>query len=89
MQLYAFALWHRWFFFLHTLATALSFNLSMNGMPVGRTSVLYPQYFEALPSMNGKTVVVTGSSKGLGYVTALSLAKKGAAVVLLNRRYVL
>eukprot|EP00286_Rhodomonas_abbreviata_P017673 CAMPEP_0181319336 /NCGR_PEP_ID=MMETSP1101-20121128/17512_1 /TAXON_ID=46948 /ORGANISM="Rhodomonas abbreviata, Strain Caron Lab Isolate" /LENGTH=322 /DNA_ID=CAMNT_0023426919 /DNA_START=195 /DNA_END=1163 /DNA_ORIENTATION=- len=51
-----------------------------------RPSVHYPQYVEKLPPMTGKTVVVTGSSRGLGYVTALALAKKGASLFLLNRR---
>lgn len=50
-----------------------------------RPSELYPAYFESLPSMAGKTVVVTGASRGLGYVTALSVARKGAAVFLVGR----
>jgi len=50
------------------------------------TSIVYPSFFERLPSMVGKTVVVTGASRGLGFVTALSLAKKGARVVLLSRK---
>lgn len=36
--------------------------------------------------MDGKTVVITGSSRGLGYVTARSLAQKGALVYMLNRK---
>jgi len=36
--------------------------------------------------MSGKTAVVTGASRGLGYVTAFTLAKKGAEVILLNRK---
>ena len=31
-----------------------------------RPSEFYPQFFENLPSMAGKTVVVTGASRGLG-----------------------
>lgn len=50
-----------------------------------RASVVYPDFFDALPSMEGKVVAVTGTSRGLGFVTALSLAKKGATVILLNR----
>ena len=34
----------------------------------------YAQYLAELPDMSGKTVVVTGASRGLGFVTALSLA---------------
>mmetsp|Transcript_43670 Transcript_43670/g.52346 ORF Transcript_43670/g.52346 Transcript_43670/m.52346 type:complete len:357 (+) Transcript_43670:446-1516(+) len=51
-----------------------------------RPGEFYPSFFENLPSMKGKTVVITGFSRGLGYVTALSVAKKGATVFLLNRK---
>ena len=50
-----------------------------------RTSKLYPTLYVSLPSMEGKVIAVTGASRGLGRVTALSLAKKGAKVILLNR----
>jgi NAD(P)-dependent dehydrogenase (short-subunit alcohol dehydrogenase family) len=50
-----------------------------------RPSQYYDAFVEELPSMKGKTVVVTGCSRGLGYVTALTLAKKGASVIMLNR----
>jgi len=36
--------------------------------------------------MDGKTVVITGASRGLGFVTALALARKAASVLLLSRR---
>ena len=51
-----------------------------------RPSELYPAYFDSLPSMAGKTVVITGASRGLGYVTALAVARKGAAVFMVGRR---
>lgn len=51
----------------------------------GRPSEHYAAFFAQLPSMAGKTVVVTGASRGLGYVTALSCAKLGAEVYLLSR----
>jgi len=35
-----------------------------------------------LPAMTGRTVVVTGASSGLGFVTARELAAAGARVVL-------
>ena len=50
-----------------------------------RQSKYFPEVFESLPSMAGKYVAVTGASRGLGFVTAHSLAKKGAAVALLCR----
>lgn len=50
-----------------------------------RPSQYYPSFVKSLPSMEGKTVVITGCSRGLGYVTALTVAKKGATVIMLNR----
>lgn len=38
-----------------------------------------------IPSQLGKTVVVTGATGGLGYETALALAKAGAEVILTGR----
>ena len=58
-------------------------SMRTTGQP--RPSEHYPAFFDALPSMVGKRVAVTGASKGLGLVTALSMAKKGARVFLLNR----
>lgn len=74
---------------LASAAASFSFNMPISAKPSKqRPSEYYAEFFETLPSMNGKTVVVTGASRGLGYVTALSLAKKGARIVLLNRKYV-
>ena len=36
-------------------------------------------------SMNGKTVVVTGATSGIGEVTARELARKGARVIIVGR----
>jgi len=38
-----------------------------------------------IPSQNGKTAVVTGATGGLGYETALALARAGAVVVVAGR----
>ena len=38
-----------------------------------------------IPSLNGRTVVITGATGGLGYETALALAGAGAQVVLTGR----
>jgi NAD(P)-dependent dehydrogenase (short-subunit alcohol dehydrogenase family) len=38
-----------------------------------------------IPSLDGKTTVVTGASGGLGYETALALAGAGATVILAGR----
>eukprot|EP00579_Thalassiosira_antarctica_P015680 CAMPEP_0201933034 /NCGR_PEP_ID=MMETSP0903-20130614/30715_1 /ASSEMBLY_ACC=CAM_ASM_000552 /TAXON_ID=420261 /ORGANISM="Thalassiosira antarctica, Strain CCMP982" /LENGTH=327 /DNA_ID=CAMNT_0048472833 /DNA_START=129 /DNA_END=1112 /DNA_ORIENTATION=+ len=53
-----------------------------------RSSQYYSTFVEKLPSMAGKSVVVTGCSKGLGFVTAKALAEKGATVYMLNRKSV-
>ncbi|MEO6167720.1 MAG: SDR family NAD(P)-dependent oxidoreductase [Chitinophagales bacterium] len=35
--------------------------------------------------MKGKTIVITGATSGIGYETALALAKKGARVIIISR----
>ena len=54
-------------------------------LPPQRSSAHYAAVVDALPSMVGRTVAVTGASRGLGLVTARALASKGAAVLMLNR----
>lgn len=45
----------------------------------------FPQFKAALPSMAGKTVVITGTTSGTGKVAAATMADLGAKVVVLNR----
>jgi NAD(P)-dependent dehydrogenase (short-subunit alcohol dehydrogenase family) len=40
---------------------------------------------EGLPSMNGKRVLITGASSGLGFATAVEMAKRGAEVIMAVR----
>ena len=40
---------------------------------------------DGLPSMDGKKVLVTGSSSGLGFATAVELARRGAHVIMAVR----
>ena len=51
-----------------------------------RSSEYYPEVMQSLPQMGGKAVAVTGASRGLGLVTARSLARKGALVYMLTRK---
>jgi NAD(P)-dependent dehydrogenase (short-subunit alcohol dehydrogenase family) len=41
--------------------------------------------YDDIPDQSGKTAIVTGANTGIGYETALALAKKGARVVLACR----
>ena len=43
-------------------------------------------FLESLFSLQGKTAVVTGASRGLGRAAAIALAGAGANVVLVGRR---
>ncbi len=48
-------------------------------------SQYFPQFKASLPSMKGKTVVITGTTSGTGWVAAQTLASLGANLLLLNR----
>lgn len=48
-------------------------------------SVHFDSFKAGLPSMAGKTVVITGTTSGTGRVAARTVAEKGAKVVSLNR----
>ena len=47
--------------------------------------VHFPEFRSALPSMAGKTVVITGTTSGTGQVAARTVAALGAKVLVLNR----
>jgi len=49
-------------------------------------SVHFPAFKSKLPSMAGKTVVITGTTSGTGHVAARTVAELGAKVLLLNRK---
>ena len=48
-------------------------------------SVHFPTFKAGLPSMTGKTVVITGTTSGTGKVAAATVAELGAKVLVLNR----
>lgn len=49
------------------------------------SSVHYPKFAQQAPSLQGKTVVITGTTSGTGKVAARLFAEKGAKVYMLNR----
>lgn len=48
-------------------------------------NVYFDAFVGTLPSMAGKRVAITGCTTGTGFVTALTVARSGAVVVMLNR----
>ncbi len=48
-------------------------------------SVHFPSFKAGLPSMAGKTVVITGTTSGTGKVAAETVAGLGAKLLVLNR----
>ncbi len=59
-------------------------------MPVQYTkpeikNVYYDDAVQKLPSMEGKTIAITGTTSGTGNIAAQTLAAKGARLILLNR----
>ena len=46
----------------------------------------YDNLFNSLPSLEGKTIAITGTTSGTGYVAANACGKLGAKVLLLNRQ---
>lgn len=46
----------------------------------------FDDWCTTLPSMEGKTVAVTGCTSGIGFITAEECGRKGAKVIMLNRQ---
>mmetsp|Transcript_5951 Transcript_5951/g.7493 ORF Transcript_5951/g.7493 Transcript_5951/m.7493 type:complete len:335 (+) Transcript_5951:73-1077(+) len=59
---------------------------NFTGKPAARKNKYFDAFEEGLPSMNGKVVVITGTTSGTGFVAANTVAKKGGKVVVLNRK---
>ena len=53
--------------------------------PADVKSKHFDTFVDTLPSLADKTIAITGTTTGIGYHTALTCAKRGASVVLLNR----
>lgn len=53
--------------------------------PAEIKSRYFPEFEKTLPTLQGKTIAVTGTTSGTGFVIAKTCAKKGANVILLNR----
>ena len=48
-------------------------------------SKYFQNLFNSLPSLNGKTIAITGTTSGTGFVAAKACLKLGARVLVLNR----
>ena len=48
-------------------------------------NVYYDDVVTSLPAMTGKTIAITGTTSGTGYIAAKAMALKGARIILLNR----
>ena len=49
-------------------------------------SLYFNQDVDKIPSLKGKTIAITGTTSGTGYVAAKVVAKKGATTILINRK---
>ncbi len=73
--------------FLRSLRFSIMGSASSNYSKPHEIASVHFQGFETdLPSQAGRVVAITGCTSGTGLVAALTAAKKGAHVVLLNRR---
>ena len=49
-------------------------------------SLYYENEVEKIPSLDGKTIAITGTTSGTGFIAAKTVAEKGARILLLNRK---
>jgi len=54
--------------------------------PHDKATKWFPEFEQKLPSLEGKTVCITGCTTGTGYVVARTAVRKGASTVLLLNR---
>lgn len=59
---------------------------SFSQAPAKREIKWYNEFADKLPSMEGKVVVITGTTSGTGFIASQTMANKGATLVLLNRK---
>ena len=50
------------------------------------SSKYFPSFKDNMPTLNGKTFIITGTTSGTGKVASMALAEKGARVFMLNRK---
>lgn len=53
--------------------------------PPNKEDLHWPAFRATLPRLDGRTVAITGTTSGTGFVAAQALAEQGATVLLLNR----
>jgi NAD(P)-dependent dehydrogenase (short-subunit alcohol dehydrogenase family) len=60
-------------------------NSSSYDKPAEVKSKYFPDFVKSLPSLEGKTIAITGCTTGTGYICARTCCELGASVVMLNR----
>eukprot|EP00960_Hanusia_phi_P059264 764116-Hanusia_phi.AAC.2 len=58
----------------------------LHSAPVKKEVQWFHGLEESVPSLSGKVIAITGCTTGTGFVAARSCAKKGATVLMLNRK---